>query len=400
MESNFTAPTNGVQHAPPKESFSDPFNVKSFDASPERSTLGSDFVSMVNDSANKAALSAKQVAIEQATCSTEDTTFFSTLSDQTNDGSQSTCSINLSNLIEPNNKTIDSQQTIIVRPVAPLATLEFQTSRPDDTLERSGRSVDPFSSNVEIDPFNANISTFDSISKDDPFNSKEDFFGTSKIEDDSKLDGNAEIDFGEDSKLDAEFEQLPGNVTYLVGEDAEAIEKQFADDSSFEKLDEKECAMARRLSAKLDNILEDSRERNSSESEGEFENELVGPGRVAMHQDEQHQDEKHQDEQHQDEKHHPTSEEVQLSLRADQAEEAAGCGDQSAAQSRAVCEERKPDKMVIWQVQNEQNIKLKDESEMKMNDQLKASASKELSDWYATYEQERKLKMNDNRWVV
>ena len=378
MESTFTVPDSQTPDAILKESFSDPFNVKSFSATLKSNSppnLDSDFESMINDSANKSALNAKKVSIEQTTCETEDTTYFSTLSDQTNEDSQSTSEISLFNLTDSNNKTFDLQKTIVVRSVAQLGTgltVERQLGRRDDTLERS---VDPFNSNTEIDPFNTNISTFDSLSKDDPFNSRDDFLETSKIED-YRPEGHSEIDFGDDSKFDDEFEQLPSNVTYL---EPETTKKQLDDESSFEKLDEKECAMARRLGAKLENIPEDSRERNASESEGEFENEFIGSAELVEPQKKQH------------------------TPIGGAPEETVKCTDKRATavpENQAADEESKPlDKMVMWQIQNETNMKLKDEEEMKRNDQLKALASNELEDWYANYEHERKLRINNNRFV-
>lgn len=388
MESNFTAAQNTGFQA--KEAFSDPFNVKSFSASSEDNALDSDFVAVVNDSANKSVLNGKQTSIDPAVCSTDDTTFFSTRSDQTDD-SQSMSEINLSNLIDPN-KTIDSQQTVIVKSAAQFGqTREPQASRPDDTLERS---VDPFSSNAELDPFNANINAFDSLSKDDPFNSRDDFFGTSKTEEDSKLSGQSEIDFGDDeSKLDEEFEQLPNNVTYLS---PDMIEKHFIDES-FEKLDENECAMASKLAVKLENIPEDSREHNrpSSESEGEFENEFVGPAKLIGHQNPEHSQMSSTDGQ-MSLQFDQTKEESKEESKVETTAEIVECLIQKAVEIRAE-ESKQLDKMMMWRVQNEENIKQKDAEEMKMNDQLKSSASKELDDWYATYKHERKLRMDSNR---
>lgn len=449
MESNalnHNGQTSTAQKATLKESFSDPFNVKSFSASAASDILDGDFVSMANDSLGKMSLNGKRASIDQASSvASGDTTYFSTISAE----------MSLSS-IHANNESMDSQQTIIVtsyvQPVKHQAG-ENPFGRPDDTLEQN----DLLNSNAEIDPFNTNINVLDSLSKDDPFNSRDDFFGTSKLAEDSKSGGQFEvssicngsvkisdkanrsgkvdtqIDFGDDSRFDGEFEQLPSNVTYL---DPDAFEKQFADESSFEKLDENECAMARRLGAKLENIPEDSRERNSSESEGEFENEFVGPAQLVKHQSEHSRIER-------------TPGDAQMSSRADQTNKGESfvlddkkaaaqktftvddrktvaqetsmidgqkavvqetfivrtvdiAGQQAAAQETRTIGDGESkrldmDKLTIWQLENEEKVKLKDEQEMKAIDQLKASAANELADWYVAYENERKLRMDNNR---
>lgn len=495
MQSNSTA-----LNAPSKEPFSDPFNVKSFSTS--AAPTNDEFVSMANDSVGKtSSLNGKQSSIDEASSGAGDTTYFSAMSAEmslssihaNNESGLSTIHANNESGLSTihANDSINSLRTIITRP-ADLPVKRQVSENPfaqsDDTLESNSL----LNSNVEIDPFETNISTLDSLSKSDPFNGRDDFFGNSKLGEDSKSAGqfeassfciktgdksgdtdkanrsskmDTEIDFGDDdSRFDAEFEKLPSNVTYL---EPDAFEKQFPDESTFEKLDENECAMARRMGGKLANIPEDSRERNSSESEGEFENEFVGPAQPVKHQAE------HQTEHSQIER---TPGDGQTSVRAGETkqgetfvlgdkkavaqetftvgpidgkketaqeiftideskgtvQDASTTGEPKAtAQETSTTDDRKTaaqktftvaaidtagakavvqeiltnggeesarvDKRTIWQRENEEKIKLKDEQEKEAIDQLKASAAKELADWYATYQNERNLRMNNNR---
>ena len=317
-----------------KIEFSDPFQVKIFSTANEsKDAFETEFVSSI-DLSSKKYKSTNEQAINEST--TEDTTYFSTISEQTNDDSQFNSGIDFSNANDC--KPVGLQQTIINN--TELNEDEFSQQQQEDTIRYFEQATDPFDSNIQIDLFNSNIDAFKSL-RDDPFKGE---FGS--------VNENSMFSCKDKSYLkdeDDEFnEQLPANVTYLEPldsleqnyEDKISSNTRFLEIDSFERKEEEvnlkeECVLIRKAN-KLDKIEEDDKEISLDDEIG---NEQVND-----------------------------IEEGELN-QAD----------------------------LKWKEKNENCLKLKDEEEEKNRDELKELARKQLEDWFSTYKSDLNLKMNSNR---
>lgn len=366
------------------QQFTDPFQMKTF-------SINDDFVADFSSMSSEQ----KQSIIPTADESLNETNYFSTVSDQTTN-SEATSELHITNLTDQKQESIDLQQTVIDNYELNKEFIKItinQSNVQDNTIDQSDEQsnlqldlnerIDTLNSNLEIDPFDLNINSFECLNKDDPF--KDDLFDVSRtnnskfdeVSSSNQLDnGNSdakskfeiEEDFkefnNEETRTEVEFNELSSNVIYLEPDSLEKQGEYFIEINSFEKQNDDQLDQFMNRNSivnKLENILEADKESNSdSEDDLEIESIQISNNEIDLKEDNEIKS-------------------VQMS---------------TVDENKMI---KKNEIIEQWKVDNEKRIREHDEEELKMYNALRETAKKELDDWYANYQKELKFKKENNR---